>query len=1172
MTSDLVRARRRDQPREAVPAPKAAHPREPTGARRSGNGVLQGDELHHSCTAPPKEAPLAIRVALHHRTSYRYARPVVVGPQTIRLRPAPHNRTPIHRYSLDIEPKQHFLNWQQDVHGNYLGRVVIPEKTDRFEVNVDLVADLEAYSPFDYFLEESVSEWPFVYEQEWVSDLDPYLATLPTTPAFAEFLDSLDKTPRDTNDFLVETNRAVENAIDYVIRMEPGVQTPEETLTLRRGSCRDSAWLLVQLLRRLGIASRFVSGYLIQLTPDQQPLEGPKGPEKDFTDLHAWCECFIPGAGWIGLDPTSGLLSAEGHIPLAATPNPSSAAPISGGVEHVETAFDFDMHVSRVVDRARVTKPYSDAQWGAILSLGDRVDAELRRGDVQLSSGGEPTFVSAEEPDAPEWNTEALGGDKEAIADRLTRRLQRLWAPGGALHHGQGKWYPGEPLPRWAHACYFRADGVPLWRDPELLADSEKDYGHDARDGARFATRLAERLGLERFELIEAFEDVWYHLWRERRLPANVDPLRSRLDDPIERARLARIFDQGLDRVVGHVLPLAHDDPEEGWRTGAWFLRSGHCFLIPGDSAMGYRLPLDSLPWVAEQDEPVRFEIDPYAERTPLPADFAFPPQVSVGEAVPRLQRSGRDAPEGEPGRSFRPPRHQKSAKGVVRTALCVEPRGGQLKVFLPPLERLGPFVELVAAIERTAAELSLPVQLEGYPPPRDPRLREFKVTPDPGVIEVNVPPTTSWRDAVQQTEELYETARREKLICEKFEIDGAHIGSGGGNHVVLGGLSPSDSPFLRRPDVLGSLLRYWHNHPALSFLFSGRFIGPTSQAPRVDEARDDSAYELELALAQLPRPGESAPPWQVDRILRNILIDVTGNTHRTEFCIDKLYSPDGPAGRLGLVELRAFEMPPHERMSAVQQLLVRALLAKFWQRPEVRPLIKWRTALHDQFMMPHWVEHDLNEVLYELAHSGYPLERSWFEPHFEFRFPYLGELTLDTMRLELRGALEPWHVLGEEASAGGQARYVDSSVERLEVKAFGLVEERYKVLCNGFEVPMRPTATNGEFVAGIRYRAWQPPHCLHPRIGVHSPLHVDLYDTWNRRSVAGCTYHVVHPGGRASEERPVNAAAAESRRLARFERRGHRQGHYEPVPVQPHPHFPHILDLRWASAGRIEE
>ena len=1100
-------------------------------------------------------AVLSIRVALRHQTRYRYARAAQLGPQTIRLRPAPHTRTPLHRYSLEIEPAEHFLNWQQDAFGNHLARVVVPEKTDHFSVTVDLVADLAAYSPFDYFLDEEAEEWPFLYEASTRADLDPYLICDAGGPELDAFVDQLDRRSRETNHFLVETNRSVEAAVEYVIRMEPGVQTPDETLRLGRGSCRDSAWLLVQVLRRLGVAARFVSGYLIQLKADREPIDAPPGPEADFTDLHAWCEAYVPGAGWVGLDPTSGLLAAEGHIPLAATPIPSSAAPVSGLVEDVDAEFDFSMDVTRIVDRARVTKPYSEAMWAAILDQGDRVESRLREGDVRLTTGGEPTFVSEEEPDAPEWNTEALGGRKAEIADRLVRRLRRLWAPGGVLYHGQGKWYPGEPLPRWAHSGFFRADGQPLWKDERWIADTDRDYGHGAEEAEVFGRNLIERLDLGSFTFFEAFEDVWYYLWREGRLPVNVDPFDSRLDEPLERERLRRVFEQGLDQIVGWVLPLRHTGR---WVSGEWFLRDERCYLVPGDSAMGYRLPLDSLPWAASSDRQEPHPVDPFAVRGPLP------PAGARAEAWARRERRHQQRLGGE-GRE-RPPRHGHSAGGIVRSALCIEPRGGQLKLFLPPLDTLEAWVELVESIEGVASELGLPVQLEGYPPPIDPRLREFKVTPDPGVIEVNVPPVGSFREAVRQSEELYEAARAERLATEKFEVDGAHIGSGGGNHVVLGAASAGHSPFLRRPDVLGSLLRTWHNHPSLSYLFSGRFLGPTSQAPRVDEARDDSAYELELALEQLADPQVAALPWQVDRVLRNILIDVTGNTHRAEFCIDKLYSPDGAAGRLGLLELRAFEMPPHERMSAVQQLLVRTILAKSWEAPDTRPLIKWQTALHDRFMLPHWVEDDFDDLLADLASAGLPLDRAWFEPHFEFRFPRYGEVALDSMRLEIRAGLEPWHVLGDETTAYGASRYVDSSVERLQVKAFGIAPERYQVLCNGHAVPMQPTGTNGEFVAGVRYRAWQPPHCLHPRIGIHSPLHFDLYDRWNRRAVAGCTYHVVHPGGRASDVRPVNAAAAESRRLARFEDRGHTPGEFDPMPYAPHPRFPHLLDLRWAG------
>jgi uncharacterized protein (DUF2126 family)/transglutaminase-like putative cysteine protease len=1131
---------------------------------------------------------MAIRVALTHKTTYRYETPALLGPQVVRLRPAPHTRTPLLSYSLRIEPAKHFLNWQQDPQGNFLARIVVPERTKEFAVCVDLVADLEAIDPFDFFLEESAEKYPFSYAPALLRELAPYLVKGEQGPQLEKLLEKLDLTPRRTVDFLVDVNRVVREAVDYVIRMEPGVQTPEETLEKGRGSCRDSSWLLVHVLRRLGIAARFVSGYLIQLVPDQKPLEGPTGPESDFTDLHAWCEAYVSGAGWIGLDPTSGLFAAEGHIPLACSPEPSSAAPIEGGIfEKVETEFGFEMKVTRVIDRPRVTKPYTEAEWQALLACGKEVDRRLVDGDVRLTMGGEPTFVSSREPDAPEWNTAAMGGNKEAMGDRLLRRLHDAWQPGGFLFHGQGKWYPGEPLPRWALACYFRHDGVRTWQDPSLFAPSGKDLGHTSEDGARFIKRLTELLSIEDPGTMPAYEDAWYHLWRERRLPTNVDPLESRLDDAQERERLTRIFRQGLNSVVGYVLPLAHWG---GWVSGRWFLRDEHCFLIPGDSAAGFRLPLDSQPWAEKGDRAFEPALDPFQDRPPLPQKFSFPvtprgaqggPQQYTGRAEPVAFDRGRAGVGAEQGDGRRPaaparaaldalgvrrsaPTAFESASGIVRTALVAEPRQGILRIFMPPVEKLEAYLELVAAIETTSKDLGLPVQLEGYGPPDDPRLGNFKVTPDPGVIEVNVPFVRSFPELVSQTELLYEEARAEHLVAEKFEHDGQHIGSGGGNHFVMGGATSADSPFLRRPDLLASLIAFWHNHPALSYLFSGRFIGPTSQAPRSDEARDDSVHELSLAISRLPARGVNCPPWLVDRIFRHLLVDVTGNTHRTEICIDKLYSPDGPTGRLGLVELRSFEMPPHARMSSATQLLIRALLASFWEQPYQQPLVHWGTQVHDRFLLPYFVDQDFQDVLGELSRRGIALDPAWFKPHFEFRFPVLGSVVKDTTTLELRGALEPWNVLGEESSAGGQARYVDSSLERLQVRLFGVAPERHLVSVNGVELPLNPTGTRGEYVCGVRYRAWQPPSCLHPTIGVHGPLHFDLYDRWNERSIAGATYHVVHAGGRSASDRPVNAAAAEGRRIARFNAFGHTQGTFRPQPARVNSDFPMTLDLRW--------
>ncbi len=1102
---------------------------------------------------------MAIHVALHHRTTYRYDRPINLGPQVVRLRPAPHTRTRILGYSLRVAPEKHFLNWQQDPQSNYLARFVFPEKTTELTVEVDLVAEMAVFNPFDFFLEPAAENFPFAYDPALEHELAPFRLCGAAAPRFGAYLAGIPRAPRRTIDFLVELNQRLWRDIKYLIRLEPGVQSPEETLTNRSGSCRDSAWLLVQLLRHLGFAARFVSGYLIQLVADQKSLDGPSGTDKDFTDLHAWCEVYLPGAGWIGLDPTSGLLAGEGHIPLAATPDPQSAAPIDGCLDECEVQFDFAMKVTRVHESPRVTKPYSEEQWRAIDALGRKVDAALVAGDVRLTMGGEPTFVSIDDYDGAEWNNAALGPTKRARADALIRRLRERFAPGAFLHYGQGKWYPGESLPRWAFAAYWRKDGQPVWEDPHLFADEKTNYGYTAELADVFIRSLAARLGVNDRWIQPAYEDALYYLWKERRLPSNVDPFDSKLENAEERARLAKVFEQGLDAVVGHVLPLQRRWTPEGpvWASGPWFLRSERLYLIPGDSPVGFRLPLDSQPWAAKSDYPYVDELDPQAPRAALPSRQHF-----VAAAAGAVRAGSPMSPIGRAEPPVRAPLLQESAAWIVRTALCVEPREGRLHVFLPPTQELEDYLAVVTAVEATAAALGTPITLEGYPPPQDPRLNVIKVTPDPGVIEVNIHPAATWPELVARTTGLYEDARLSRLGTEKFMLDGRHTGTGGGNHLILGGATPADSPLLRRPDVLRSLVTYWQHHPALSFLFSGLFIGPTSQSPRLDEARLDAVRELELAFAQIPANGH-CPPWLVDRVLRHLLVDATGNTHRAEFCIDKLYAPDSASGRLGLLELRAFEMPPHERMSLVQQLLLRTLVARFWHEPYAKPLVRWGTQLHDKWMLPHFVGRDIEDVCGDLAKHGYDLAPAWFAPHQEFRFPTIGDFAVRDVHLELRQALEPWHVLGEEPGAGGTVRYVDSSVERLQVKVNGLTDGRHVVTCNGRTVPLQPTGTHGEFVAGVRYRAWQPPSCLHPTIGVHTPLVLDVVDTWSDRAIGGCTYHVAHPGGRNYVTFPVNAYEAESRRLARFFRDGHTPGTLKPWPAAIDPEFPCTLDLR---------
>ncbi|GAA4974984.1 transglutaminase family protein [Algibacter aquimarinus] len=1067
---------------------------------------------------------MALKVVISHKTKYKYDRAVNLSPHIFRLRPAPHSRTPIEAYSIKITPENQFFNWQQDPFGNYLARLIFPEKTKELTIDVEIIADLKTINPFDFFVEEYAEEFPFKYKDTIKKELVPYLEVTDNGKLLKDFIKTIDFTPRKTIYFLIDINRKIYDYLNYNIRMDPGVQTCEETLNRKNGSCRDYAWLFVQVMRHLGFGARFVSGYLVQLKSDEKSLDGPSGPEEDFTDLHAWAEVYLPGAGWIGFDATSGLLAGEGHIPLACTPSFESAAPVSGMTDKCETEFFFENSVKRILESPRVTKPYTEEQWNEIYKLGFKVEKELEKGDVRLTMGGEPTFVSIDDMQSPEWNTAADGEHKRELAADLTKRLFSKFGKGGFLHNAQGKWYPGEPLPRWGMEICWRKDGRNIWHDKTLFSLFAENPKVPENADKLFLETLTKYLGITNKTILPTYEDAFYFLWEEGKMPVDIDPKEDK-DNALIRKKLGEILEKGTSKAIGYVLPL--NNSAERWYTSEWTFRRNHIFLTPGNSPVGLRLPLNSL-----IENPSYEELPKYD-----------PDQFSVKGRFPSYRKIANNRYYDFIGKKLKPSENNY----FIRTALCAEIRDNKLYLFLPPLDSAEIFLDLLASIEATAKHLSIPVVLEGYSAPKDHRLESLKITPDPGVIEINVHPAKNWDELVENTFALYEEAKQSRLGTEKFMLDGKHTGTGGGNHVTLGGTSPADSPLLRKPSLLRSLLTFWQHHPGLSYLFSGAFVGATSQAPRIDEARMENLYELEVAFSQIPKDGD-VPFWLTDRLFRHLLTDLTGNTHRAEFCIDKLYSPDSSSGRLGILELRAFDMPPHAQMSLMQNLLVRTLVAWFWKKPYEHNLVRWGTELHDKFLIEHYVREDIKDIVSQLNKAGYRFKEDWFDPFFEFRFPLHGMVEINDIHLELRAGIEPWNVLGEEMTGGGTARYVDSSLERLQVKVSNFNNDRYVLTCNGTKVHLKNTSVKGEYVSGVRYKAWDPYSALHPTIGVDTPLVFDIVDTWNRRSIGGCTYFVAHPGGRSYETYPVNSYEAESRRINRFWEFGHSQGEIEAI------------------------
>jgi uncharacterized protein (DUF2126 family) len=778
------------------------------------------------------------------------------------------------------------------------------------------------------------------------------------------------------------------------------------------------------------------------------------------------------------------------------------------------------MSIRRLNDASQPAKPFTEEDWQRVEQLAHGVDSDLGAQNVRLTMGGEPTFVGLDDVESPQWNIDALGPMKRSRGLALIQCLRDQVAPGAMLHYGQGKWYPGEPLPRWALSCCWRADQVPVWENIDLIASENEHYGFGAVDALKFIEALSHRLEV-------SFENI---------LPAY---------NPDDRSA----------EPAGYILPLRRRQPAGRlcWSSQLWFPRPEPLFLSPGDSPIGYRIPTESMPWVAPDELDYEYENAPFTDRIRLPSC-----------AVRRMDRFEKN-PMADSLPAVSSP--AETAPVLIRPSLCVQAREGRLHVFLPYLSQLADYLDLLAAVEDTCQYLHKPVWLEGYPPPSDPRLRSFSVTPDPGVLEINLPPASHWDELERINTLLYREAHRNRLTAEKFSYNGSHLATGGGSHIAIGGATVLDSPFLRRPDLLRSMLAFWQNHPSLSYLFSGMYVGPTSQSPRVDEARMDALYELEVAFSNLP--ARDCPPTIVDGLFRNLLVDVTGNAHRAEFCIDKLYPPEGLGLRLGVLELRAFEMAPHVRMGLIEMLLIRALVCMFWRRPFEGGLIRWGTALHDRFMLPHFVKRDFFDVLAQLRQSGYNFEEKWFAAQLEFRFPKIGSIAAEDVELELRQALEPWNVLAEETSSGRTVRAVDSSFERIQVRVSGFeAESRYGVVCNGRRVPLCASGKPGEAVAGVRFRARQLSASLHPTIPVHAPLIFDLMDRWKERSIGRCTYHVGSPDGCAYSARPANATEAAARRRERFQRSVSAPG-LMPAPEEPcNSIFPMTLDLRLPPPG----
>ncbi|MCG6967495.1 MAG: transglutaminase family protein [Chromatiaceae bacterium] len=1091
---------------------------------------------------------MTVRIALRHRIEQRFSRPVNLSTHWLRLRPAPLTNQRITAYSLGIDAEPHFINWVRDPFENNLARLDLPEPVSRLGFDIELLAELEPVNPFDFLVEPLAANFPFAYPAQLRKELAPYLALPLRGPRFAAWVETLDTEPAYILAFLSRVNQQIHESFAFAPPGQPGRVDPEAVLAAGAGWAWQVAWLGTLGLRALGLAARFVSGYRLSLDGDGSAA------------AHAWTEVYLPGAGWVGLDPARGLFTDECYLPLAAAPDPLRAVPVVGYREACEEQFNERVEVRQLLVEPEQW-PFSSAEREHLDALGRKIDLDLQAAGVALNVQPGLAFVAATESDLDEWKIAALGPAKRRVAEQLMLRLRERLAPGGVLQVEQGEQFAGDPLPRWRLGCWARTDGAPVCRSGARIGWAQGGAALTPADARAFGERLAHALGIEPTRLAPAYEDGLYRRWLDP-APSDLIPDAAEISDPERRRALAERLSRESAQLRGYVLPLRWDAAAGRWASGTWPLRRGAIYLLPGDSPMGYRLPLEGLPLAVQR------RIDP--ERCQF-EDRALLPEVH-GEVSARLSRV---APLATPLAKA----DQASAGEGPRTAVCAEIRDGSLHCFLPPLTHLEHYLELVAAVELAAESLDTTVVLEGYGPPEDHRLRRIVIEPDAGALRVRLPEAGSSPELQSMLRAAFDEAAACGLHSERVMPDGSRFPPGVGAPLALAGQRPVHSPFLRRPEILRSLIAYWQRHPCLSYLFAGRGIGASGLAPRVDEGRDEALYELAIALERLPA-GEIGEPWLADRVLRHLLTDPAGDMRRAEIRVDELYHPVRASRRLGRITLGSFEMASAAELQILQVQLVRALVARFAQLPERPELRPWGTALQDSLLLPRVLWDDFCVVLGELDEAGYPFQAAWFTTLVEQRFPRIGRVQFDDIALELRQAHEPWPVLAEEVSAGGVARFIDSALDRVQVTASGLTPGRYILECNAETVPLQPTGAVGEYVAGVRYKASNPPATLHPSAPPVDALVFDLIDTWSGRVLGGFTYHPARPRGWGTVGVPRAGATGSlagepvGMRLAvpagmplgqgrgRFEPRGSGRRLVRTLPARIDPARPYLLDL----------